>query len=109
MRVARLAKLADHFLKNEFSAAAAAEIDDNDDDDYTSDELLSESVEHRVYTKKPPTIVIPPPSPTVPATFHRRRHCVDQAPNCFYLKSLCYNTFYQPIMERNCRKTCGCR
>lgn len=88
------------------TAADAAEVDE-DEDEYLSDELLSESIEHRVFTKKPPTIVIPPPAPTVAATFHRRRHCVDQAPNCFYLKSLCFNTFYQPIMQRNCRATCG--
>lgn len=96
-----------------------ATIDDLDVEDYgKSDEYLSESIEHQSSTILPPSAILqPPPSyplppsvadhQNVPSSFHRRRTCLDHAPNCFYLKSLCHNKFYMPIMRKNCEQTCS--
>lgn len=90
------------------------ETNDLDTEDYAnSDELfLSESTEHQASTVLSPSAILqPPPSfplppsvadhSNVPSTFHRRRTCQDHAPNCFYLKSLCHNSFYKSIMQKN--------
>jgi hypothetical protein len=95
-----------------------ATVDDLDAEDYgKSDEYLSESIEHQSSTILPPSAILQlppsyplPPSITdhqgIPSSFHRRRTCLDHAPNCFYLKSLCHNKFYMPIMRKNCEQTC---
>ncbi|KAI6224513.1 hypothetical protein M3Y99_01386500 [Aphelenchoides fujianensis] len=89
---------------------------ENNEEYATSDEYLSgESAEHSLsVSTRPPTLVYPqplPPPPTVdrlvPPSFHRHRPCFDKAPNCFYLKSLCFNQFYMPLLQKSCTRTCG--
>lgn len=76
-----------------------------------SEENLSESLEYHNMNHmilRPPST--PPPRRVqlpAPPSRKRIRNCVDEAPNCFYLKSLCMNKFYMPVMQKNCRKTCG--
>jgi hypothetical protein len=84
---------------------------DRETEDYgaNSEELfLSESSEHQSSTIMPPSAILqPPPSfPLSPdhggiSAYRRRRTCLDHAPNCFYLRSLCNNNFYIPIMRKN--------
>lgn len=93
-----------------------AEEDPETRDYIGSSEYLSESDEHHSSTMLPPSAILqPPPSFPLPpsiadhnsvtsSTFRRRRACLDQAPNCFYLRSLCHNKFYRPIMEKNCAR-----
>ncbi|KAI6186577.1 hypothetical protein M3Y98_00147800 [Aphelenchoides besseyi] len=93
---------------------------ENNEEYQNSEEFISESFEHQQLTTRPPTIVYPQPLPQPPvstidhsvsSSFHRRKTpCRDQAPNCFYLKSLCFNQFYLPLLASNCKRTCGfCR
>ncbi|CAD5231870.1 unnamed protein product [Bursaphelenchus xylophilus] len=72
-----------------------------------SEEIRSESIEAPNINH---LILRPPPSPPIkhkPRKIAVQKPCFDVAPNCFYLKSLCFNKFYLPVMQNNCRRTCG--
>lgn len=104
-------------------ADATEEVDDAEEDkeekEERDDEEEADAEEYsaEVYEAETEPPAVAQPAVTTPQPYRRWRTtttpplpCIDLTPECIQKAYLCSNAFYFPIMQRNCRLTCGfCR